>query len=126
MFFFVVLGEDDSYMFLVLVTSCRSIGKIKNSEITCINSTIFISLGNYDDACILEVQKLLNSGSFYFTTLSQKTNDSEKPLDLSLTYQRQCSVDEPDNRFFWYVNTFICTSHNTFNFNSGTLQHCDL
>jgi hypothetical protein len=83
-----------------VVTACRSVGKIKNSEISCVMSTEFIALGAHDEVGISEVRKLLNSGSFYFT-LSVKEN--EVPLDLSLTHQRQCSAKEPDNRFFWYV-----------------------
>ena len=105
---FCFLGEDDSYLYLVLVTACRSVGKIKNSEISCITSTVFIALGAHDEVGISEVRKLLNSGSFYFA-LSMKEN--EAPLDLTLTYQRQYSSSEPDNRFFWYValNYCICT-----------------
>jgi hypothetical protein len=59
-------------------------------------STEFIALGAHDEVGISEVRKLLNSGSFYFTL-----SVSEAPLDLSLTYQKQCSASEPDNRFFW-------------------------
>ncbi|CAB4027321.1 synaptojanin-1-like isoform X2, partial [Paramuricea clavata] len=92
------LRADDSYLYLVVVTACRSVGKIKNSEISCVMSTEFIALGAHDEVGISEVRKLLNSGSFYFT-LSVKEN--EVPLDLSLTHQRQCSAKEPDNRFFW-------------------------
>ena len=93
-----VLGEDDSYLYLVLVTACRSVGKIKSSEISCITSTVFVALGNHGEVGISEVRKLLNSGSFYFTVT---VNDCDPPLDLSLTYQRQCLTQEPDNRFFW-------------------------
>ena len=97
---FTRVGEDDSYLYLIVVTGCRSIGKIKNSEISCVSSTEFIALGGYGEVGISEVRKLLNSSSFYFT-LSMKEN--EAPLDLSLAYQRQRSAMEPDNRFFWYV-----------------------
>ena len=90
------LRQDDSYLYLVVVTACRSVGKIKNSEISCVASTEFIALGSHGEVGISEVRKLLNSGSFYFTLSA-----SEAPLDLSLTYQRQCSASEPDNRFFW-------------------------
>ena len=82
----------------MLVTACRSVGKIKSSEISCVTSTVFIALGAHDEVGISEVRKLLNLGSFYFS-LSVKEN--EAPLDLSLSYQRQCSATEPDNRFFW-------------------------
>ena len=81
-----------------MVTACRSLGKIKSSEISCVTSTVFIALGAHGEVGISEVRKLLNSGSFYF---SLSTKENEPPLDLSLSYQRQCSATEPDNRFFW-------------------------
>eukprot|EP00057_Strongylocentrotus_purpuratus_P008958 XP_011663432.1 PREDICTED: synaptojanin-1 [Strongylocentrotus purpuratus] len=90
---------DESLLYLVLVTGCSSVGKVQESEIFRITSTLFISLRNNssDEDRITEVRKLLNSGTFYFSWSASTTTR----FDLSLCAQRQKQDHVSDNRFFW-------------------------
>ncbi|XP_063956785.1 synaptojanin-1-like isoform X1 [Lytechinus pictus] len=90
---------DESLLFLVLVTGCSSVGKVQESEIFRITSTLFISLRNNssDDDRVSEVRKLLNSGTFYFSWSAS----TKSRFDLSLCAQRQKQDHVTDNRFFW-------------------------
>ncbi|XP_041467143.1 synaptojanin-1-like isoform X2 [Lytechinus variegatus] len=90
---------DESPVFLVLVTGCSSVGKVQESEIFRITSTLFISLRNNssDDERVSEVRKLLNSGTFYFSWSAS----TKSRFDLSLCAQRQKQDHVTDNRFFW-------------------------
>ncbi|KAL5007601.1 hypothetical protein ScPMuIL_016407 [Solemya velum] len=91
------VGEDGA-LYLVVVTGCISVGKISDSEIFRITATQFVSLRNHvnDEERIVEVRKLLNSGTFYFAWSTVDT-----PWDLSLCAQRKLQDHETDNRFFW-------------------------
>ena len=86
--------------FLVLVTGCVSVGKIQDSEIFRITDTGFISLRGWpqDGDKILEVRRVLNSGTFYFSWTAAA---DRLPLDISLCAQRRVRTDVTDNRFFW-------------------------
>ncbi|CAM1293610.1 SYNJ1 (predicted) [Pycnogonum litorale] len=90
---------ETSVLYLVLVNGCVSVGKVANSEIFRITSTVFLSLRNQlqDEERIVEVRKLLNSGTFYFSWSST----DENLLDLTLCAQKRTKVHETDNRFFW-------------------------
>ncbi|XP_044750788.1 synaptojanin-1 [Coccinella septempunctata] len=90
-------GETTA-LYLVIITSCFSVGKIGESEIFRITQTQFVPL-NYQqgDDKIGEVRKLLNSGTFYFT----HSSGSNPPLDLTLCEQRRQKTNTTDHRFFW-------------------------
>ncbi|GFR78438.1 synaptojanin-1 [Elysia marginata] len=89
---------NEQVQFLVVVTSCLSVGKIGESEVFRITSVQFISLRNEpsDEDRISEVRKLLSSGVFYFTW-----KQGGNPWDLSLCAQRKLQDHDTDNRFFW-------------------------
>lgn len=89
---------ENTLLYLVVVTGCISVGKIKESEIFRITQTNFISLRNQsqDEERISEVRKLLNSGTFYFSW-----STSVEALDITLCAQRRCKTNATDNRFFW-------------------------
>lgn len=48
---------------------------------------------------LLGVQKLFNSGAFYFA----QSIAGSPPFDLTLCAQRRLQDHETDNRFFWFV-----------------------
>ncbi|GAB6030737.1 hypothetical protein CHUAL_007588 [Chamberlinius hualienensis] len=88
-----------SILYLVLITGCISVGKVGESDIFRITNTLFVSLQNQpnDEERIVEVRKLINSGTFYFSWSSTL----KEPFDLTLCAQRQPKSTETDNRFFW-------------------------
>nr|CAI5825634.1 unnamed protein product [Callosobruchus analis] len=83
-----------------MITGCFSVGKIGDSEIFRITQTQFISL-DYppNEDRIVEVRKLLNSGTFYFSWYSGAAGGT--PLDLTLCAQRRSKTSTTDHRFFW-------------------------
>lgn len=87
-------------LFLIVVTGCVSVGKLVDSEIFKITNTVFISLRcqQQDEERVMEVRKLLNSGTFFF---SRPLDSGNVPLDLTLCAQKRVNVHETDNRFFW-------------------------
>uniref|UniRef100_T1ITZ6 phosphoinositide 5-phosphatase n=1 Tax=Strigamia maritima TaxID=126957 RepID=T1ITZ6_STRMM len=89
---------EEVLLYLVMLTGCISMGKIGDSEIFRVTSTNFVSLQNHvgDEERIVEVRKVLNSGTFYFSWCA-----NGEPLDLSLCAQRRFKTKETDNRFFW-------------------------
>ena len=105
-----VLSTDDeeTALFLVLVTGCLSVGKIKESEIFRITATSIVPLQDEqtDESIVGEVRKLLNLGTFYFS-VSPADHESQ---DLSLCAQRRYDGTESDNRFFWYVRQTLYLS----------------
>ncbi|CAH0562090.1 unnamed protein product [Brassicogethes aeneus] len=92
---------ETTVLYLVMVTSCFSIGKIGDSEIFRITQTQFVPLHyQQNDEKIVEVRKLLNSGTFYFSWYSGSTAGGT-PLDLTLCAQRKQKTQITDHRFFW-------------------------
>ncbi|KAG8310932.1 synaptojanin-1 [Homalodisca vitripennis] len=89
---------ENTLLYLVVVSGCISVGKIRDSEIFRITQTNFISLRNQsqDEERISEVRKLLNSGTFYFSWSS-----TTEPIDITLCAQRRYKTAVTDNRFFW-------------------------
>ena len=85
-------------LYLVTVTGCISVGKVGDAEIFRINAVHFMSLRNVmlDEERIVEVRKLLSSGTFYFSWSAAGAD-----FDLSLCGQRFYQARETDNRFFW-------------------------
>ncbi|XP_071104406.1 synaptojanin-2-like [Haliotis cracherodii] len=96
-----VLGVNlgrEKIMYLVMVSGCLSVGKITESEVFKVTSVQFVSLRNEptDEDRIVELRKLLSSGTFYFSW-----SQTGAPWDLSLCAQRKQQDTETDNRFFW-------------------------
>ncbi|XP_017880386.1 synaptojanin-1 isoform X1 [Ceratina calcarata] len=92
-------GENNTLLYLVLVTGCFSVGKIGESEVFRITQSHFVPLyytqGNEDR--VSEVRKVLNSGTFYFSWSA----GSQESLDITLSAQKRCKATATDNRFFW-------------------------
>ncbi|KAG5671456.1 hypothetical protein PVAND_001652 [Polypedilum vanderplanki] len=90
---------ETTLQYLVMITGCFSIGKIADSEIFRITQTQFVSLQHQqpNEDKIVEVRKVLNSGTFYF---SWNTNPNQQ-FDITLCAQRRRKTNETDNRFFW-------------------------
>lgn len=90
-------------LYAVLVTGCVSVGKIGDTEIFRVTATHFLSLRNIaqDEERIVEVRKLLNSGTFYFSWSSMAGTEDHSPFDLTLCAQRRLRTLDTDNRFFW-------------------------
>ncbi|XP_063385360.1 synaptojanin-1 [Cydia fagiglandana] len=93
-------------LYLVLVTGCCSVGKVGDVEVFKITQTQFLPLFyQTNDDKVSEVKKLLNSGTFYFSWNTGKSNDNL--FDLTLCAQRKSKGANPDNRFFWNRTLFI-------------------
>ena len=84
--------------YLVMVTGCLSVGKIGESEVFKVTAVQFLSLRNEpsDEERIVDVRKLLSSGTFYFSWRA-----AGSPWDLSLCAQKKLQDHDTDNRFFW-------------------------
>ena len=97
--FLLTLTGDDPILYLVLVSGCVSVGKIGESDIYRITGTTFISLRNlaFDEERVVELRKLLNAGTFYFSWSA-----AGGKFDLSLCAQKCLNDQMTDNRFFWY------------------------
>lgn len=96
-------SDGSDLYFLVLVTGCISIGKILDTEIFRITDTGFISLRGapQDGERIVEVRRIINSGTFYFSWSLKNT-----PIDITLCAQRFMRTNDTDNRFFWNRSLF--------------------
>ncbi|KAF5300952.1 hypothetical protein FQA39_LY10922, partial [Lamprigera yunnana] len=91
---------DSTVLYLVMIIGCFSIGKIGDSEIFRITQTQFVPLHyQQNEERIIEVRKLLNSGTFYFSWYSGQSGGT--PLDLTLCAQRRQKTCQTDHRFFW-------------------------
>ncbi|XP_067900876.1 LOW QUALITY PROTEIN: synaptojanin-2-like [Heterodontus francisci] len=89
---------DSRLCFLVLVTGCTSVGRIRDTDICKITTTDFVPLQEEtaDEERVTALRKLLNSGMFYFSSTSGST------FDLSLCAQKQYAKDpEAGSLFFW-------------------------
>ncbi|GMT24753.1 hypothetical protein PFISCL1PPCAC_16050, partial [Pristionchus fissidentatus] len=85
---------------LVVVTGVVSVGKLKDdADILRVTATEFIPLntmavsGNDVDTRLPSLQRLISSGSFYFSASSS--------FDLTLSAQRRAEGGGSDFRFFW-------------------------
>lgn len=91
---------ESTILYLVMITGCFSIGKIGDSEIFRITQTHFVPLHlQQSEERIVEVRKLLNSGTFYFSWYSGAAGGNA--LDLTLCAQRRYKTSVTDHRFFW-------------------------
>lgn len=101
--FCLTIGEE-SDLFLVLVTACIAVGKIRDADIYRITGTTYLSLssGAFDEERVAELKKLLNSGTFYFSWPLNNTT-----FCLGQCTQSFLSSHSVDNRFFWLVLIII-------------------
>nr|CAH7720709.1 unnamed protein product [Callosobruchus chinensis] len=91
---------ESTLLYLVMITGCFSVGKIGDSEIFRITQTQFVALDYpQNEDRIVEVRKLLNNGTFYFSWYSGPAGGT--PLDLTLCAQRRSKTSTTDHRFFW-------------------------
>lgn len=87
--------SESPVLYLVMITGCFSVGKIGDSEIFRITQTHFVPLHyQHTEDRIVEVRKLINSGTFYFSWGNPR-------LDLTLCAQRKNRTNQTDHRFFW-------------------------
>ncbi|XP_073949405.1 LOW QUALITY PROTEIN: synaptojanin [Choristoneura fumiferana] len=97
---------DSCLLYLVLVTGCCSVGKVGDIEVFKITQTQFLPLFYQpQEDKVYEVRKLLNSGTFYFSWNTGKSNDHL--FDLTLCSQRKSKGVSADNRFFWNRTLYI-------------------
>ncbi|NXL88744.1 SYNJ2 protein, partial [Alectura lathami] len=85
--------------FLVLVTSCTSVGKILDAEVYKITATDFCPLQEEtkEEERVTALRKILNSGMFYFSWPNAGSN-----FDLTVRAQKQGDNHyESGNSFFW-------------------------
>ena len=87
-------SEETPIQYLVLVTGCQSVGKIKDAEVFRLTQATFVPLSRKAKMeYVLEVGKLLASGQFYFAHPSFGAT-----FDLLTCAQKQ-GLDQP--HFYW-------------------------
>ncbi|VEL09169.1 unnamed protein product [Protopolystoma xenopodis] len=81
---------NESISYLVLVTDCRSVGKLTNFEVFQIRAVHFLCLrqANFEEEALGEIRKFLSSGAFYFS----RNVSNDCPYDLTLNFQRQAEI----------------------------------
>ncbi|KAJ1358954.1 hypothetical protein KIN20_017539 [Parelaphostrongylus tenuis] len=100
---------------LVAVTGILSVGQLYNADIVKVISCDFISLRSfgaveYMDPRIADLQRMISSGMFYFSTNPQ--------YDITLCAQRRSANTDSDRRFFWNRSLYfpskdlVLTLHN--------------
>lgn len=88
--------DQSTAQYLVLVTGCQSVGKIKDAEVFKLTQATFIPLNfNAKMELVQDVGKLLASGQFYFAHPSFGAE-----FDILSCAQKQ-GVDRP--HFYWLV-----------------------
>ncbi|CEF60029.1 Inositol polyphosphate-related phosphatase domain and Synaptojanin, N-terminal domain and Endonuclease/exonuclease/phosphatase domain and Nucleotide-binding, alpha-beta plait domain and Domain of unknown function DUF1866 domain-containing protein [Strongyloides ratti] len=99
-----VLRLNNNEPFLIFVANIFSIGQLQSSDIYKITNTKLLSLVgpenndlNYDSR-LIEVQRLLSSGIFYFSITTDK---NAKSWDITKSCQKEYDTNSSDNRFFW-------------------------
>uniref|UniRef100_UPI00398F6D6B synaptojanin-2-like isoform X2 n=1 Tax=Pristiophorus japonicus TaxID=55135 RepID=UPI00398F6D6B len=93
-----IKSGDSRLCFLVLITGCTSVGRIRDTDICKITTTDFVPLQEEttDEERVSALRKLLNSGMFYFSSTTGSA------FDLNLCAQKQYAKDrEAGNKFFW-------------------------
>uniref|UniRef100_A0A0K0FCM4 phosphoinositide 5-phosphatase n=1 Tax=Strongyloides venezuelensis TaxID=75913 RepID=A0A0K0FCM4_STRVS len=99
-----ILRLNNNEPFLIFVANIFSIGQLQFSDIYKITNAKLLSLvgpENNDlsyDSRLMEVQRLLCSGIFYFSITSDK---NAKSWDLTRSCQKEYDTNPCDNRFFW-------------------------
>ena len=91
-----IAREQSTAQYLVLVTGCQSVGKIKDAEVFKLTQATFVPLSfNAKMELVQDAGKLLASGQFYFAHPSFGAE-----FDLLSCAQKQ-GVDRP--HFYWLV-----------------------
>ncbi|XP_078086707.1 synaptojanin-2-like [Mustelus asterias] len=93
-----IKSGDWRLCFLVLVTGCTSVGRIRDTDICKITTTDFVPLQEAiaDEERVTALRKLLNSGMFYFSSTPGSA------FDLNLCAQKLYTKDrEAGSRFLW-------------------------
>eukprot|EP00118_Oscarella_pearsei_P006648 m.30421 g.30421 ORF g.30421 m.30421 type:complete len:1392 (+) comp31341_c0_seq8:2-4177(+) len=91
-------------LYLFVVTSCDSIGKVQNSEIYRVNAVTSFPLNEFAiEEPVTEVRRLLNSGHFFF---ARPVSDDRSFIDITLSMQNQATKSINDNRFLWNKGMF--------------------
>ncbi|XP_007896485.2 synaptojanin-2 isoform X1 [Callorhinchus milii] len=93
-----IKSGDSRLCFLVLVTGCTSVGRIRDTDICKITASEFVPLQEEtsEEERVITLRKLFNSGMFYFASAAGST------FDLNLCAQKQLEKDhEAGSRFFW-------------------------
>ena len=84
-----------SFGFLVLVTKCRSVGKIRDAEVFRVTQATLTPLNSPSNLeMVQDVGKLLASGHFYFS------HPSSQGFDLLRSAQSNNDCKE-NSHFFW-------------------------
>ncbi|XP_072907248.1 synaptojanin-2-like isoform X2 [Hemitrygon akajei] len=92
-----IKNGNSTLCFLVMVTGCASVGKIRDTDICKITATEFVPLQEEttDEERIISLRKLLNTGTFYFSSIGSA-------FDLDLCAQKRFAKDEETaSHFFW-------------------------
>lgn len=90
---------EGQVLYLVMITGCFSVGKVGDQEIFRITQTQFVPLHyQQNEERIVEVRKVLNSGTFYFAWSATNSGNNH---DLTLCAQRRQKTTYTDHRFFW-------------------------
>ena len=88
-------------LYLFLVTSCDSIGRVQNSEIYRVNAVTYVPLNQWaNDDLVVEVKRLLSSGRFYFAR-DAADSEGKATIDITRSMQNQMTKSKRDNRFLW-------------------------
>uniref|UniRef100_A0A0N5A741 phosphoinositide 5-phosphatase n=1 Tax=Parastrongyloides trichosuri TaxID=131310 RepID=A0A0N5A741_PARTI len=104
-----ILRLNNNEPFLIYVANIFSIGQLHSSDVYKITNAKLLSLigpENNDltyDSRLVEVQRLLCSGIFYFSV----TNDKDLiSWDITRSCQKEYDDNPIDNRFFWNKTLF--------------------
>nr|CAB3266760.1 synaptojanin-1-like [Phallusia mammillata] len=97
------IGDADNKKFvdyLALITGCRSVGKVLETEILRITDVAFVSIseGNIESGIFSEIKRLLCSGSFYFTLSSNLPG--KKAINITHSFQME-ENQIISKRFLW-------------------------
>ncbi|KAI6182586.1 Phosphoinositide 5-phosphatase [Aphelenchoides bicaudatus] len=105
------LSSDEAY--LILVNGVFSVGKLHECDVYKIINVQFIPLqyeiSEFLDPRIVELQRLLTAGIFYFAC----SPNGQITFDLTLSAQKRHSKHVTDNSFFW--NRSLCFPFEKYN-----------
>ncbi|CAD5206708.1 unnamed protein product [Bursaphelenchus okinawaensis] len=104
-----VLKADQADSYLLVITGAFSEGNILNSDVYKVTQVEFIPLSFEPplrlDVKLVDIQRLLSSGNFYFASSSDNTNA------LDLTKSRQNSGNNSQNNIFIWNLRLKCLFH---------------
>ncbi|CAK8692974.1 unnamed protein product [Clavelina lepadiformis] len=95
-------GSEALSSHLILVTGCRSVGRLLDSEIYRITDVAFVSIKEATiDTSGSDFKRLLCSGSFYF--VAPNAEGSKNTLDITCSLLSQSKGEKP-TQFLWNRN----------------------